>query len=579
MGAELKIQAVRGEEFPRDYTRGVTDFGDWGQLEPLLAGLADQVAAIQTAEELGQWLLRESELDSAIDEEYTRRYIAMTCATDDKEREQVYLHFLENILPRLKPWHDKLARLYLACPARQRLERSRAEVMDRRLQNEVELYRDENVPIETEVAKLGQQYQKIMGAMTVNWRGQERTLQQMAPFLEELDRPVREEAWRAIAERRLADRVQLEKLFDHMVKLRTRIAANAGFKNFRDYQHRAMGRFDYTPADAIRFQESIEAEVVPLLAREREKRRKQLDVPTLRPWDLDVDPEGAPPLKPFSTADELMAGCDEIFRRVSPDLADQFGDMRRRGLLDLDSRIGKAPGGYQSTLDEVRLPFIFMNAAGTQRDVFTLLHEGGHAFHAYASRTDPWLAYRSAPLEFSEVASMSMELFSAGHMDVFFKNSEDAKRARRKHIQDIVRIFPWIATVDAFQHWIYLNPGSDPAMRDAKFLELERRFSPGVDWSGLDREHDTAWHRQLHIFEVPFYYIEYGIAQLGALQLWVRFMDDPRGAIEGYRRALALGGSRPLPELFAAAGIRFDFSPDTLRPAIQAVSRELEKLE
>lgn len=579
MVSELNIQAVRGGEFAREYTRDVKDFGEWGQIEPLLAGLAEQIREITTARDLEQWLLSESELDAAIDEEYTRRYIAMTCATDDAGRERAYLDFLENVEPKLKPWHDRLARLYLECPAREKLDPRRAEVMDRHLKTEVEIYRDENVPLETEVAKLGQQYQKITGAMTVNWRGEERTLQQMSPLFEELDRGVREEAWRAVATRRLADRSALDALFRQMVELRTRIAHNAGFRNFRDYQHRAMGRFDYAPADTIRFQESIHQEVAPLLAHEREQRRRRLGVETLRPWDLEVDPEGAPPLKPFQTVDELMQGCDTIFRRVSPDLADQFGDMRRRGLLDLDSRIGKAPGGYQSTLDEVRLPFIFMNAAGTQRDVFTLLHEGGHAFHALACRREPYLMYRSAPLEFSEVASMSMELFAAGQMDVFYGDAAESRRAYRKHLQDIVKIFPWVATIDAFQHWIYLNPGADTAMRDAKFLELERRFSPGLDWTGLDAEHSSAWHRQLHIFEVPFYYVEYGIAQLGALQLWVRFLEDPRGAIEGYRRALALGGARPLPELFEAAGIRFDFTPETLRPAMQAIARELEKSE
>lgn len=577
MVAELNIQAVRGEEFPREYTKNVSDFGDWAQLEPLLAGLAEQIETLKTPDELERWLLRQSELDAAIDEEYSRRYIAMTCATDDSDRERAYLEFLENIVPRLKPWHDKLARLYLACPLREELDRKRTEVMDRRLNNDVELYRDENVPLETEVSKLGQQYQKITGAMTVNWRGEERTLQQMTPLFEELDRGVREEAWRAVATRRLQDRHALDTIFKQMVELRAKIAHNAGFKNFRDFQHRAMGRFDYTPADAIQFQESIQQVVVPLLAREREQRRKQLGVETLRPWDLEVDPEGAPPLRPFSETEHLMAGCDTIFRRISPELADQFGDMRRRGLLDLESRIGKAPGGYQSTLDEVRLPFIFMNAAGTQRDVFTLLHEGGHAFHALACRNEPWLVYRSAPLEFSEVASMSMEMFSAGQMDVFYSNPAEARRASRKHLQDIIKIFPWIATIDAFQHWIYLNPGADTAMRDAKFIEIEHKYSPVLDWSGLDMEHASAWHRQLHIFEVPFYYIEYGIAQLGALQLWVRFLEDPQAAIEGYRRALALGGSRPLPELFAAAGIRFDFTPETLRPAMNAIERELEK--
>ncbi len=575
----MKIDAVRGEEFPRIFTSELTDAGDWAQVEPLLERLEAMFLKASTASELEAALLRQSELEAVLDEEYSRRYIAMTCATDDAERERAYLAYLEEIIPRLKPWHDRLARTYIENPARAHMDRHRLEVMDRRLKSEIELYRDQNVPLQTEVSKLGQQYQKIMGAMMVNWRGEERTLQQMAPLLEEQEREVREEAWRLVAARRMADRDGLDAIFDTMVGLRTRIAQNADFENFRDYQHRAMGRFDYTPDDAIQFQKSIEQEIVPLLERQRERRREKLDVATLRPWDLDVDPAGQPPLRPFSKARELEEGCARIFRQLSPALADQFDQMRRRGLLDLDSRKGKAPGGYQSTLDEVRLPFIFMNAAGTGRDVFTLLHEGGHAFHAFASREEPLIMYRSAPLEFSEVASMAMEMFAMDHLGVFYKDEAEARRARRIHLQDIVRIFPWVATVDAFQHWIYLHPEHTAEQRRAKFIELERRFSPGLDWSGLEQEHRALWQRQLHLFEVPFYYIEYGIAQLGALQLWVRFLEDPAAAVEGYRRALALGGSRPLPELFAAAGIRFDFSAETLRPAVKAVAAALDRLE
>ncbi len=569
------IQATRGEEFPRDYTRGVTDFGDWAQIEPLLARLADQFAGAETAAELEAALLRQSELEAALDEEYSRRYIAMTCATDEEAVEKAYLEYLEGIVPKIKPWHDRLARIYLQNPARAALPKRRVEVMNRRLETDVELFREENVPIQTEVSRLSQQYQKTMGAMMVEWRGEERTLQQMGPLLEDPDRAVREEAWRLIAQRRLADREALEEQFEKMMALRIGMARNAGFDNFRDYQHKAMGRFDYTPADAEEFQRSIAGAVVPLLAERRRERRERLGVETLRPWDLAVDPEGRAALRPFSNAEELESACGRIFRRLEPALADQFDEMRARGLLDLDSRKGKAPGGYQSTLDEVRLPFIFMNAAGTNRDVFTLLHEGGHAFHAFATREEPWLVYRSSPLEFAEVASMSMEMFALDHLEEVYGDPAEARRARIDHLEDIVRIFPWIATVDAFQHWIYLNPGHSRREREDTFLELEARYSPGVDWSGLEEEHRTAWHRQLHIFEIPFYYIEYGIAQLGALQLWAKHREDPEAALAGYRRALALGGSRPLPELFAAAGIRFDFSAATLKPLIEAVRQRL----
>ncbi|MCL5269630.1 MAG: M3 family oligoendopeptidase [bacterium] len=573
------IRAVRGEEFPREFTKEVNDFGDWTQLEPLFKELEEEIRDLQTPQELAVWLLQESELSAAIEEEHSRRYIAMTCATDDPDRERAYLDFLENVLPRVKPWHDRLARGYLASPARGALDengRRRLAVLDRTLDNQVRLFREENVPLQTEDAKLGQQYQKISGAMTVMWEDRELTLQQMAPYFEENDRAVREAAWRATAARRLQDRDALDDLFNRMIDLRTRVARNAGFDNFRDYQHQAYNRFDYTPADTETFHRAVEQEVVPLLADLRRRRRERLGVDALRPWDLQVDPEGRPPLKPFTTARELEAGCTAIFGLLDGALASQFNDMRERGLLDLASRKGKAPGGYQATLDEVRLPFIFMNAAGTHRDVSTLLHEGGHAFHAFAARKEPLLAYRSAPMEFCEVASMAMEVFGLSNLDVFYDDAADVARAGRRHLEELVEIFPWIATIDAFQHWIYLNPDHTTAQREDRWLELTDRFGPGIDWTDLDAEKRSQWQRQLHLYLHPFYYIEYGIAQIGALQLWLQFRNNPERTLANYRRALALGGSRPLPDLFAAAGIRFDFSAETLRPIVEAVAEAIQ---
>jgi oligoendopeptidase F len=397
----------------------------------------------------------------------------------------------------------------------------------------------------------------------------------MAPVLESTDRAEREAAWRLVGGRRMADREKLDKIFDEMKALRLKIAANAGFANYRDYVHQAKDRFDYTPEDCFTFHAAVEQTVVPLLRKRRAQRREALGVETLRPWDLGVDPAGAARLQPFEQAEELEEKCQAIFEGLSGSLGGIFAEMRQRRLLDLDSRVGKAPGGYQCTLGEVRLPFIFMNAAGTNRDVFTLLHEGGHAFHAYAARQEPLIAYRHAPMEFCEVASMAMEMFAMDRLEVFYPDEADKRRARERHLDDLLGIFPWIATVDAFQQWIYLNPEHTVEQRQAKFVELEERFSPEVDWSGLEAEHRSMWHRQLHIFELPFYYIEYGIAQLGALQLWTKFRDEPAATLEGYLRGLALGGARPLPELFEAAGIRFDFSAATMGPLFEAVGGEL----
>jgi oligoendopeptidase F len=413
--------------------------------------------------------------------------------------------------------------------------------------------------------------------MAVTFRGEERTLAQMAPFLEETDRSVRQEAWELAANRRLEDRDALDDLFDKMKQLRIEIAREAGFANFVEYAFRHRERFDYGIADTVRFQEAVEHVVVPLMRRIQEKHKLALGVETLRPWDVAVDPLGRAPLHPFKHVDQLAAGTETIFREVDVELGDQFSFLRSQELLDLANRKGKAPGGYQTTLEDRRLPFIFMNAVGLDSDVRTLLHEGGHAFHTLACRSEPLSAYRESPLEFCEVASMTMELLGARRLDPFYGRAE-ADRSNRKLLEGIVLILPWIATVDAFQHWIYTHPNHTRDDRKAAWRDLQDRFGGMVDWSGYEESRDHSWHRQLHIFLYPFYYIEYGIAQLGALQIWQRSLTDRAGAVADYKKALALGGSRPLPELFAAAGIRFDFSDRLIAPLMDTIGTELAKL-
>lgn len=569
------IKPVRGKEFPRVFTAGLKDLDDWNEIEPLFETLIGESENLDSVEALEDWLLKQSELGAVLDEEYSRRYIAMTCDTADRKKEKAYLHMVENIMPKTKPYWDRLHRAYLQCPVRPELDQERYGVLDRDIENDAKLFRDENIPLQTEDSKLGQQYQKICGAMTVKFRGEEKTLQQIAPYLEENDRALREEAWRLVTERRLKDRDKINDLLDKMIEVRQQIARNAGFDNYRDYMHQAKARFDYTPQDCYAFHEAVENEIVPLLAQVRRERRKDLGVDTLRPWDLANDSKGRPPLRPFSDGGELEEGCQRIFNAVNPDLGLQFKQMRDNGLLDLDSRKGKAPGGYQSTLEEVRYPFIFMNAAGTDRDVFTLLHEGGHAFHAFAARREPLLFYRHAPMEFCEVASMAMEMLAYDHLDAFY-GPEEAERSRRHHTEMLLTIFPHIASIDAFQQWLYTTDDPSVKAREEKWVELNNRFGPEVDWSGLEEEQRSLWQRQLHIFLVPFYYIEYGIAQLGALQIWLRSKKNRDEAIMRYRKGLSLGGSRPLPELFETAGAKFDFSTKTIQPIAQAIREELE---
>jgi len=562
---------------PRTFVPEKLDLGDWPQIAPLFDQLETRAAQAKSSAELERWLIDWSELCAALDEEASRRYIAMTCHTDNADAEKSYLHFVENVEPQLKPRQFALEKIYVAHPQFNHLPKARYEVFNRDVKNHVELFRPENVALETEEAKLAQQYQKLIGAQTVTFRGEEKTLVQMGRYLEEPDRALRQEAWELVAKRRLVDVDKCEEIFDELIKLRTQIAKNAGFENYRDYIHRQKCRFDYTPENCFQFHDAVEKEIMPAVREIQNDRKRQLKLEKLRPWDLAVDPQNRPPLKPFAQVSEMVARTQKIFNHLDTELAAGFQQMQDLKLLDLDNRKGKAPGGYQSTLSEARVPFIFMNAIGLQRDVETVLHEAGHAFHAQATRDEDLYAYRGAPIEFCEVASMAMELLGNEFLEEFYPTAE-ANRARKTHLEGIIGFFPWMATVDAFQHWIYTHAGHTRAERKAAYLKLMDRFGGDVDFSGFEEVRAHSWHRQLHIFIHPFYYVEYGIAQLGALQVWANSKANKAKALSDYKKSLALGGSRPLPELFVAAGCKFQFDAETIKPLIQLAGAELKKL-
>ncbi len=562
---------------PRRFVPEKMDWGDGSQIALLFDRLETNAAQCKNAADFEAWLLAWSELSAAVDEESSRRYIAMNCHTNNAEAEKAYLHFVEQIEPQLKPRQFKLEQIYLGHWLREELPHERYEVFDRNNKVHVELYRDENVPLETEEARLSQQYQKLSGSLTVQFRGEEKTLTQMGRFLEEVDRALRQEAWELVARRRLQEADKFEQMFEQLIKLREQIAKQAGCGDYREYAFRSRCRFDYTPEGCLKFHEAIEREVMPVLRELQAERRRQLKLDKLRPWDLAVDPLNRPPLRPFEQVDRLVSSAQEIFDKLDPELARGFRTINDLRLLDLANRKDKAPGGYQATLAEARLPFIFMNAVGVQRDVETLLHEAGHAFHALATRDENLYSYRQAPIEFCEVASMSMELLGNQFLESFYPPPE-ARRARRDHLEGIVEVFPWIATVDAFQHWIYTHSGHSSAERTAAWLALMDRFGGEVDWKGHEDARANLWHRQLHIFLHPFYYVEYGIAQLGALQVWAKSKENPAQALADYKRSLRLGGSRPLPELFSSAGCRFDFSATTVKPLVALVRQELATL-
>jgi oligoendopeptidase F len=564
-------------DFPRRYIPATADLGKWDSVETFFRELEGR--PLRSGEDLKKWLGDMGEFYDCLNEEGSLRYVRMTCQTDDPEIEKAYLDYLEKVSEPSKPRFFALSKKYWDCPFRSSLPEKEFFLYNRSVENDLALYREENTPLETELEKLSQQFQKLSGSLMVNYDGKEQTLQQMGRYSELPDRKKREEAWRLSAERRLRDKDNFEDIFDKMLKIRGQTARNAGFGNYRDYAFRRKERFDYGPADCEAFHESAEKAVKPLVVKIQERRRKKLGLPALRPWDLSVDPDNLPPLRPFEKVEELAAGCERILSKVDPEFGKNFNTMKELGLLDLESRKGKAPGGYQTELSDARLPFIFANSVGMDHDVRTLLHEGGHAMHSFASRAIPFSAYRHAPIEFCEVASMSMELMADPYLGEFYADPKEAARSILRHLEDVIILLPWIATVDAFQHWVYTRPDHSRGERSAYWVELRKRLGGIEDWGGLEEIQAHLWHRQLHIFEYPFYYIEYAIAQLGALQVWKNFRKDKREGVRLYKQGLSVGGTKTLPEIFKTAGIRFDFSLRIIKPLMEEVEKEMERLE
>jgi len=549
----------------------------WTNFEPYYQDLLQRPLRAET---VNAWLEDWSALDERLMELRSRLHVATAVNTADEVARQRLEAFFDQIFPQAMAAEQKLKQKLLASG----LEPAGFEIPLRNMRAEVALFREENLPLLAEEQKLIQEYDRIVGAQTVEWDGQERTPQQMRTVLQDPDRARREEAWRRVAQRQLADRAALNDLWVRLFRLRRQIAHNAGFASYRDYRWQQLLRFDYTPADCERFREAIAAVVVPQAAARYERRRRLMGLTTLRPWDLEADPLGRPPLRPFRQAGELAERAAHIFAQVDATLGRYFETMRRENLLDLENRKNKAPGGFCTEFAVQRRPFIFMNAVGIHDDVSTLVHEGGHAFHVFETAPIRLVHLLEIPMEFAEVASMSMEYLTLPYLEAAqggFYPAEDADRARVEQMEGALLFWPFMAVVDGFQHWAYTHPDEavDPARCDAAWGALWERFMVGVDWSGLDEEMKTGWQRKLHIYEVPFYYIEYGLAQLGALQVWRNAQRDPHEAVTAYRRALALGGSRPLPDLYRTAGARFSFEAALFREVTDAMQAALHTWE
>ncbi|MBI1343490.1 MAG: M3 family oligoendopeptidase [Terrimonas sp.] len=565
------------QKIPRHFLPASFTITNWESLEPWFCDLLDR--PIPSREALEQWLRDYNELEAVISEDVCWRQIRMTCDTENEKLESAFNYFMLEIQPKIQPVADQLNRKLVGSPFIDKLNPEKYFTYIRNVKKNIELFREENIQLQADLNVMQQQFGSISGKMSITIEGKEYTLQQAAKFLENPDRQIRELVYKKIGDRRLEDKDALNQLFTQLVEKRNRIAVNTGFSNYRDYKFTEMGRFDYSPEDCFRFHEAVQLHVLPLVNTIYKRKKEKLGLNNLRPWDIEAHPADEKPLSPFNGGEELVEKTIACFTALNPFFGDCLKKMRTMGHLDLESRKGKAPGGYNCPLAESGAPFIFMNAAGQMDDVTTMVHEGGHAVHSFLAHDLELTAFKDYPMEMAEVASMSMELFSMDYWHVFFDNEDDLKRAREHQLERVITIFPWIATIDKFQHWVYEHPHHSIDERIDNWTAILDAFtSCEIDTSGLSHYRKYFWQKQLHLFEVPFYYIEYGIAQLAAIGLWKNFRENKKETIEKYMSALDLGGTKTLPELYRTAGIELNFSAAYIQDLMLFVHEELKKL-
>ena len=555
------------------------DLNNWDDLKPFYQDLDQRI--IKSSNDFSKWLQDKSELDAYISENLAWRYIKMTIDTSNQKYLDSYQYFVTKIQPEIMPF-DNLLNIKLSnSPYIADLGLSKEyEIYFRSIQTQLQLYKEENIPIQTELSEMSQKYGAISGAQSIEYDGNEITIQKANLYLKEPDESIRIDVYNKIVYRKKKDFKKLDDLFSDLIKKRHQLALNAGFENFRDYKFKSMGRFDYSMQDCFDFHDSVEKNIVPLVKKIQLEKLNKLDKTKFKPWDTSVDPDGRQALKPFKDVKELLKGTILMLDNIDPYFADCIASMDEMGHLDLDSKKGKSPGGYNYPLYEIGVPFIFMNAVGSHRDLITMIHEGGHAIHSFLTRDLNLTSFKDVPSEVAELASMSMELLTIKNWDVFYSNKNDLSRAIKEHLEDILKVLPWIAQIDAFQHWIYENPNHTSDDRSQYWVQLCNRFGTGLtDWDGYEDVLSNSWQGQLHLFEVPFYYIEYGIAQLGAIGIWKNSKLHYDKAINDYKSALSLGYTKTIPEIYKMGGVRFDFSNQYIKELSDFVWNEIQKLK
>ena len=548
----------------------------WDKIKSLFDNLVER--EISSATELEKWLLDQSELSSVLEEDMAWRYIKMNIDTTDKELGERFSFWIKEISPNTAPYSHKLNVKLIECPFLKELDQEKYRIYLRSVKKQIEIFREENIPLFTIMEEKQQQYGALSAKMSIEVDGEKMTMQKAAQLLKSTDRAKREEVYNKISNRRLQDEKALDDLFDELIDLRQQIAKNAGFDNYRDYMFAAMGRFDYTPKDCFSFHDAIAQEIVPIINSFEQKRKDKLGYTSYKPWDTAVDVDGLAPLKPFEGGAELTDLSVDCFRRLRPYFGECLSTMKAMKHLDLESKNGKAPGGFMYPLYEIGVPFIYMNAVGSQRDLVTMVHEGGHAVHSFLSRDLSLTEFKSTPSEVAELASMAMELLSMDHWDVFYKNADDLKRAKLEQLEKALETLPWVASIDKFQHWIYTTEHTAKERKE-QWLKINSKLGNQViNWEGEENALANLWQKQLHLYEVPFYYIEYGMAQLGAIAMWRSYKDLGEQGLDNYMDALKLGYTKTIGEIYEKAGIKFDFSASYVKELADFIKEELEKL-
>jgi oligoendopeptidase F len=548
----------------------------WDKIKSLFDNLVER--EISSASELEQWMLDQSELSAVLEEDMAWRYIKMNIDTNDKELGERFSFWIKEISPNTAPYSHKLNVKLVESPFLKELDQEKYRIYLRSVKKQIEIFREENIPLFTIMEEKQQEYGAISAKMSIEVDGEKMTMQKAAQLLKSTDRAKRERVYNQISNRRLQDEKALDNLFDELIDLRQEIAKNAGFDNYRDYMFAAMGRFDYTPKDCFNFHDAIAQEIVPIINSFEQKRKNKLGYKSYKPWDTAVDVDGLAPLKPFEGGTELTDLSVECFNRLRPYFGECLSTMKAMNHLDLESKNGKAPGGFMYPLYEIGVPFIYMNAVGSQRDVVTMVHEGGHAVHSFLSRNLALTEFKSTPSEVAELASMAMELLSMDHWDVFYADATNLKRAKLEQLEKALETLPWVASIDKFQHWIYTTEHTAQERKE-KWLEISTELGNQIlDWDGNENAHANLWQKQLHLYEVPFYYIEYGMAQLGAIAMWRSYKQLGEQGLDNYMSALKLGYTKTIGEIYETAGIKFDFSANYVKELADFIKDELEKL-